>query len=176
MRTVVAYTSKTGFTQTYAEWLADELQAELVKTEQLTPDRIARADVIVHGGGLRASRVGGLRRFLRHWPLLATKHVILWHTGANTGDPVAAESIWRKHLSQEQLDKTTRFYLRGGFDYDRLRGRDRIVMRLMRAVLERKKNPSADDTGLLEMYRHPRTELDRAAIEPLVSHVRGIGQ
>lgn len=174
MRIVVVYTSKTGFTKTYAEWIAEELGAELVTTEDLTREQIASADVVIHGGGLRTSRVGGLRTFLRYWPLLKGKHVVLWHTGANPGRSETVRGVWEQNLSPEQLERTTRFYLRGGFDFARLRGLDRFVMSIMRAVLTRKKNPSEDDKGMLAMYEHPTTELSRENIAPLVNHVRGL--
>ncbi|GAA4284169.1 flavodoxin domain-containing protein [Brevibacterium daeguense] len=174
MRTLVVYTSKTGFTKTYAEWIAEDLGAEIVRTQDLSREQLASADVVIHGGGLRASRIEGLRTFLRHWPLLKGKHVALWHTGANPGRPETVEGVWEQNLTPEQLERTTRFYLRGGFDFTRLRGVDRLVMSIMRFVLKRKKNPSADDRGMLAMYEHPTTELSRENTAPLVNHVRSL--
>lgn len=174
MRTIVAYTSGTGFTKTYAEWIAEELGAELIRTEELTPEQITAADVIIHGGGLRASRIGGLRKFLRNWPELESKHIVLWHTGANPGHPETVEKVWKQNLTPEQLEATTRFYLRGGFDFSRLRGTDKLIMGVMRVVLKRRKHPSESDKGMLAMFDEPRTELDRTNITPLVEHVRSL--
>lgn len=174
MPTVVAYTSRTGFTKAYAAWIAEELDAVLVETAELSPEQISHADVVIHGGGLRASRVEGLRAFLRHWPQLKGKHVVLWQTGANPGRPETVEEVWRRNLTPAQLEQTTRFYLRGGFAFERLRGIDRLMMRVMRAVLRRKKNPSEDDQGMLAMFEQPVTELDRENIAPLVAHVKSL--
>lgn len=128
--------------------------------------------MVIHGGALRVGGILGLRRFLRHWPLLATKTVVLWHTGANPGHPDVVTEVWRSHLTDEQLQSTTRFYLRGGFDAHRLGWLDRILMRGMVAHLRRKKILSEDERGLLAMYDHPHTELDRVTIAPLVNHVK----
>lgn len=174
MQIVVTYSSKTGFTRTFAEWIATELDATLVETSDLSPQQISDADVVIHGGTLRAAGVLGLRRFLRHWPLLSSKHVVLWQTGANPGRSDTVEQVGRRYLTDEQMDRTTRFYLRGGFDVSRLRGLDRILMRVVVGVLRRKKNPSDDDLGMLAMYDESQVELDREAITPLVDHVKSL--
>lgn len=172
MRVIVAYTSKTGFTRTYAEWIAAELDARLVATTSLTGQMVVDADVIIHGGGLRISRVGGLRRFLRHWPQMRDKQVILWHTGANPGRPADVDQVWTRSLTEEQLERTARFYLRGGFDFTRLRGTDRLIMAARRAILSRRRNITEDEQKQLALYDLPAPALDRANIEPLVAFAR----
>ena len=174
MKTLVVYSSRSGFTRTFAEWIAEDLGAFLVTTPELNTGMLADADVVIHGGGLRATHVSGLKRFLRHWPQMKDKHVLLWHTGANPGKPKDIEGVWKRNLNEEQLAGTTRFYLRGGFDFGRLRGVYKLLMTLVRVRLKRKKELTEDEAGMLDWYEHPSTELDRGAIAPLVEHVRNL--
>ncbi|MGO1544795.1 MAG: flavodoxin domain-containing protein [Gulosibacter sp.] len=174
MRILVAYTSKTGFTKTYAEWIAEDLGAELVTTKELTRELIRGHDVIVHGGGNRAGNIGGLSKFLKHWDELNRKHVALWYTGASPANPQGNAKQWAKVLTEDQLEHTEQFYLRGGFDMSLLRGTDKLIMSSMGAAIRRKRNPSPADKGILNMIKHPNRELDRDTITPLVEHVRSL--
>lgn len=174
MKTLVAYTSMSGFTEEFATWIAEDLEATLVETKDLTSELIADHDVIIHGGGRRTSEVSGLADFLKFWGDVKDKHVILWYTGANPKAQQDQDTIWEMSLSGEQLKKTTRFFLRGGFDFNRLRGTDRIAMSLLRVSLKTRKDPNADEQGLLDAYYNPRIQLDRAQIDPLVDYVRAL--
>ena len=35
MKTLIIYTSQTGFTKRYAEWIADRLQGEIIRLDEL---------------------------------------------------------------------------------------------------------------------------------------------
>ena len=53
MKTIIIYSSQTGFTERYAKWLADELSAEtitLAEAKKKTDDYFNDADAIVYGG------------------------------------------------------------------------------------------------------------------------------
>ncbi|MDJ1370976.1 flavodoxin domain-containing protein [Gulosibacter molinativorax] len=174
MRILVAYTSKTGFTKTYAEWIAADLGATLVTTDELSADLIRDHDVIVHGGGNRAGNIGGLKKFLNHWDELKNKQVVLWYTGASPANPHAEANVWGQALTDEQRDKATLFYLRGGFDMKLLRGADKMIMSGMRTALKLKPNRKPSEEGILKMIANPNRELDRANVAPLVEHVRSL--
>lgn len=174
MRVLVVYTSKTGFTKTYAEWLAEDFGARLVTTKELTPELIREHDVIVHGGGNRAGNIGGLSKFLKFWDELRTKHIVLWYTGASPENTEGNAQQWAKSLTDEQRSHVKLFYLRGGFDMSLLRGTDKMIMGGMGAALRRKKTHTPAEQGILNMIKHPNRELDRKATVPLVEYVRSL--
>ncbi len=174
MRILVAYTSKTGFTKSYAEWIAEDLEATLVTTEELTPELISEHEVIVHGGGNRAGNLGGLNRFLKHWEDLRGKHVVLWYTGASPENPESNARQWEKVLTPEQRDTAKLFYLRGGFDMGILKGKDKLMMTGMRSALKLKPSLNPSEQGMLKMFENPRRELDRNSIDPLVEYVKSL--
>lgn len=174
MSVLVAYTSKTGFTKTYAEWIAADLGAKLVTTDELTPELIREHDVVVHGGGNRAGNLGGLSKFLKFWDDLRGKQVVLWYTGASPENPEANARQWEKVLTPEQRDTAKLFYLRGGFDMAILRGKDKLMMSGMRSALKIKPNLSPSEQGMLKMFENPIRDLDREAVDPLVEYVRAL--
>lgn len=53
MKTLIVYTSQTGFTKRYADWLAEELQADVMTLEEAKKQDTQyfdTADVIIYGG------------------------------------------------------------------------------------------------------------------------------
>lgn len=174
MKTVVVYSSKTGFTRTYSEWIAEDLGAALMPIKEFDDTLIDDYDVLIYGGALRVGRVLGLKKFLRRWPKLRDKHVVLFHSGANAGREEEVAKVWKQHLSEEQLKNTSCFFLRGAFDPARLGVIDRVLMSVPRFIISRQQEPDEAGLGLLKLYEEPQLELDRAATEPLVKFVRGI--
>lgn len=174
MTVLVTYASGTGYTATYAAWIAGELGADLVDVTDLKRSHINTTPIIVFGGGLRAGRILGLKRFLKHWHVLAGKKVVLFHTGLNPGNPEDVEKVWEKNLTPEQRASAERFYLLGGFDFAKLTGLDKLIMWVMRFRLRRKKDPTAEEAAMLTALETPRNELDRSAIAPIVTHVRSL--
>ena len=57
---VVVYKSKYGATKKYAEWIAEDLHADLFEGKAASADALTAYDVIVYGGGLYAGGVSGL--------------------------------------------------------------------------------------------------------------------
>lgn len=68
-RSIVIYSSITGFARTYAQWIAEELDADLYTLADLIPAvkngsvRLANYDLIVYGGGVRMGVIRGFDTF-----------------------------------------------------------------------------------------------------------------
>ena len=54
MKKIVVYTSKTGFAQKYAEWIAEELGCEAVSCKKYAKSA-KDEDLVIYGGGIMAS-------------------------------------------------------------------------------------------------------------------------
>ena len=79
---IVIFQSKTGYTQKYAEWIAEELSCGLVPLNGMTVEALEPYQMIIYGGGLRAGQVSGLKKLKKtaarqrkqkvdlflHWP------------------------------------------------------------------------------------------------------------
>ncbi len=57
MRSIVIYKSQTGFTQKYAEWIAEELKADIFDILQVNVEMLQNYDTIIYGGGLYAGGI-----------------------------------------------------------------------------------------------------------------------
>ena len=147
MSTVVVYSSQTGFTKRYAEWLAEELGCQVVSLGDEPRFDASGFDVVVLGGWLHAGGLAG-----KKWLARARE----------------------KHLQTPEFDDVERFYLRGGFAYERLGLPDKLAMKLFFKMQE--KNAAADPRAaeMLEGMRGGFDGTDRAAIAPVAARVRAL--
>lgn len=63
MKAVVVYSSKTGFTKKYAQWIAEDLSLEAYELEESDnlKEVLSGVDTLIFGGGLYAIGINGLK-------------------------------------------------------------------------------------------------------------------
>jgi hypothetical protein len=72
------------------------------------------------------------------------------------------------------LGKIQFFYLRGGFNYNKLPLIDKFLMKLLQLKLKRKKSLTADEKGMLNAYNKPVDFTRKENIEGILSHIRSV--
>jgi hypothetical protein len=179
MSTAVIYNTVTGFSRTYAEWIAEELGAELLPWQEAKSKNLAGYDVVIYGAGVRMSAVRGFndfRRKLKNDGLYGTGRVIVFATG---GTPVHPERNWRSPaatLTKEELARGTFpfFYFEGGIAYEGLNWREKTLLKIFSKRVQKHRHrgewAEAVANGIIEGYDHT----DREAITPLVEEARRI--
>lgn len=166
MKAIVVYKSKYGYTKKYAEWLAEGLGCDIMENAVLTD--IAGYDTIIFGGGIYAGRINGARLITKNLGKLAGKKLVLFAVGSSVGRPEELETFWEKALENNVREQVPHFYLRGGFDYGRLGGADRIMMNMLKKMLLKKDALTEDDKGLLAAYDTPVDFTDRENLNGLL--------
>lgn len=174
MKTVVVYKSKSGYTRTYEEWIAEELGADLKENNRLKVEELLGYDTIIYGGGMYAGGINGLKLIKHNLEFLKGRNIAVWATGANPGRPEEMQAVWEKHFSPEQLSDIRTFYLRGGFDLSLCSTGDKVLMKLLKSHLQKKEDPTEDEKGILSMCERPVDFRDRKNIEELCAWVRGL--
>lgn len=172
MKTLVLYRSKTGYTEKYARWLAQELGCE-AKEFRDSEGNWAEYDTVIYGGGLYAGGINGFKSFRKRMQANPGKRYFLFAVGATPGRPDEIEAIRSHNLTAQEANAIPFYYLRGGFDHEKLKGADRLMMALMRKALAAKKAPGPDDQALLEAFSQPVDFTDRAQLLPIVQAIRG---
>jgi menaquinone-dependent protoporphyrinogen IX oxidase len=170
--TLVVYRSKTGFTKKYAEWIAEELDADLKHAADVSTETLLNYENIVYGGGLYAAGINGIGLIKTNLPKLRSKKIAVFATGCTPPRQATTQEIMDKNFSASELQRLHFFYMRGGFDYSRLGLVDKIAMSLLKIKLKNKKHPTADDKGMLALYGHPVDFSSRRNIQPLVDYMR----
>lgn len=170
MKTIVAYRSKSGYTQKYAQWIADELGCDIKENPELSD--ILDYDTIIYGGGMYAGGFNGVKTITKNLDKLAEKKLVLFAVGSNPGRTHEMQPFWDRVLTSEQQKTIGHFYLRGGFDFGKLTAPDKVLMKMLKVKLQNTKERTEDEQGMLDAYDTPVDFSDKENIKPLIEFVK----
>lgn len=174
MKTIVIYKSNSGFVKKYAEIISSELKCDAVEASKVDISKLLKYDIIIYGGGLYAVGINGIALIKKNIDKLKDKKLVVFASGA---------SPYRKEVYNEVIDKNFEkanqknikfFYLRGGFDFDKLKFKHKLVMKLMKKQLEKKDNPTEDEKGMLDAFDRPVDFTSKDNAEDLIEYVRSL--
>lgn len=176
-KTVVVYKSKYGTTQTYAKWIADDVQADIFQPGEIDLAALQKYDTIVYCGGLYAGGILGFGRIKKNYQTLSNKRLIVVAVGATLKGEAAHQELKRRNLTPEMQDTVQFFSLRGGLNYKKMRFLDRLAMYLMvqsiKAKAKKGEELDNDSKGVLATYGKVVDFTNRAAIAPVVNAIKG---
>lgn len=172
MKTIVIYKSKTGFTKKYAEWIANELSADIFDISKVTVNMLTTYDTVIYGGSLHAVGIVGVKFITQNIDKLKNKKVVVFATGASPSREEAINEVRNKNFTIEQQKYIKFFYLRGGFDYSRLKPVDKVLMTLLKWKLKKKKELTSDEKGMLASYNKPVDFTRKKNIDEIITYVK----
>jgi len=169
----VVYRSISGFTKKYAQWIAEDLKADLFEAREIDAQKLAGYDLIVFGGSLHAVGINGLK-LLRKKVHLSERRLVVFAVGASPPKSGIVDEVWRNNFSNEEKNTVKLFYLRGGFNYHNLDRPNKLIMALFRVSLFFKRKKTSDERGMLAAFSKPIDCTKKENITELVGYVRSI--
>lgn len=171
-KVAVIYKSKYGSTKGYAEWIARDVDGDLFESSKIRIEDLANYDTIVFGGSLHAVGITGVKLITDNFEKLRNKKIIVFAIGCSPVKEEAIEHVKNHNFAVDIKDKIEFFYLRGAFNYNKLKFIDKIMMSLLKRKLKKKKQELDEDSkGLLASYDNPVDWTDEKAIVPIVKHI-----
>ena len=170
MKKVVLYSSKTGFSEQYARWIAEELQCEALSMEKRNLSEFSSYDVIIFGGGIYAGQIRGLKKIKQNLEQWKGKQVIVFATGAAPAIPEEIAKVKQANISE--TPNLTFFYFQSGINYEKMGGFDRFLMKMFNAMIKRQKNVTEAEQNMAKAIEKSYNHSKREWIEPLVRHVQ----
>ncbi|HOQ15888.1 MAG TPA: flavodoxin domain-containing protein [Defluviitaleaceae bacterium] len=173
----VVYKSKYGSSKKYAEWIADELKAELFEHSKIKKDDLLKYDTIIYGGGLYAGSISGISLITKNFDKLKDKNLIVFTVGtAQTDNTEVFKPIIEKNCSEEVRRAVKFFHFRGSMDYKNMTLTHKMMMKMLKLVLEKKKEEglSKEDKLFLETFGQKVDFIDKAYISPLIEYVNAL--
>ncbi|UYZ38695.1 flavodoxin domain-containing protein [Clostridium beijerinckii] len=173
MKTVVIYKSKTGFTKKYAEWIAEELSADIFNASKVNVNTLNKYDTIIYGGSLYAVGIIGVGLIKKNINKLKDKRLVVFATGASPLRDNVINEVINKNFTVDEQKYIKFFYLRGGFNYNKLSSFDKFLMTLLKWKIKNKKKEdlSADEKGMLAIYDKPVDFIDKKNIWKIITCV-----
>ena len=176
MKTLVIYSSQTGFTEKYAKLLADKLGAELLTIKEAKKKKgpfFEEYEAIVYGGWVRAGSVVDAKWFVNKAEGWKDKKLAVFRVGASPEEgPGVAEQV-NTLLTEEQRKYIEPFYCQGGLDYDKMNLPSKMMMRALISVLSKKADKTEEDEQMIAMISDSFDMLDEKNIEPIVKYIAG---
>lgn len=176
MKSLVIYTSQTGFTKKYAEWLSTSLHADLLTIQEAKKQRkdfYDQYDAIIYGGWNRAGSVVGAKWFFKEATDWKNKKLAIFCVGGFPKEEPEVETNMNQLLTDEQRTYIRAFYCQGGMDYSKMKAPSKLVMKALASALSKKKDASQKDKDMAEMISHSYDISDEKYIEPIVQYIGG---
>ena len=170
---VVIYKSQTGFTEKYANWIAEELGCDTYPWENVNLIDLSEFDLIIFGGGVRAGRIGGIKFVDKTRNEFPNKKLVIFATGAT---PLhESEAIERvRTINVPKNSGIPFFYFQSGFNYERMKGLDKLLITMVRGIMSMMKDKDGKQNEMVSAMKNSYDHSSRESIEPLVSYVRSL--
>lgn len=168
MNTIIIYTSATGFTKKYAEWIAERTGYEAVTLKDAKKMDLSTYERIVYGGWIHAAIIAGINDVIK---LAQNKKLLLFAVG---GAPVNDDTIKNLHNAlPENLKDVELIYCPGGFNYENMGFGSKTMMKMFSAMLSSKKDKTPDEEEMARMIKTSYDISDPKYIEELVVKLQG---
>jgi len=168
MKTAVVYTSQTGFTKRYAEWIAEAVGADCMDLSEAKKLSMDAYDAIVYGGWACAGGISKLSWFKGNINKWAGKKLIAFCVGGSPLENPEIEGALRKNFNDTEWEKVKVFYCPGGFNYEKMSKTSKVMMKMFVKALEAKKDKTEEEKIMVQMISSSYDISDKKYIEPIV--------
>lgn len=175
MKTAIIYKSKYGHAKAYAMELASLTGAQAHDISENTA--LSGFDCAVHVGGIYAGIVSGLNKTAKQAAAAGVKRLVVVTVGMTNPDDKAYYDKLATALKNSLPDiykaSVSIINVRGGVDYENMRGLHRLVMKLI--INQIKKTPpekrTAEDQAMIDTFGKNIDLTDLSALAPAVEAI-----
>ena len=128
MLTAVVFTGNTGFTEKYANWVANQLKCDLYRLEDVTSEDLKQYPLIVFGGWVK----GGLIQGLQDLQSKVRGRYVVFAVGALPMRDYTVENL----KARNNLADVPTFYFEGGMRYYRYTEGQKAALEIYRETLK----------------------------------------
>lgn len=168
MKTIVIYSSQTGFTKRYARWIAEAAGADCLELSEAKRKNMEPYEAIVYGGWACAgsiSKLNWLKGNIEKW---ADKKLIVFCVGGSPIDNPEIEQALKQNFNESQWKKVEVFYCPGGFCYEKMSVSSKLMMKMFLKVLKAKKDKTEAEQEMIKMISASYDISDKKYIAPIL--------
>lgn len=163
MNRIVVYTSKTGFTATYAKWIAEELQCQVKPLKDIDVKSLKEYDQVIYGGWIMGGMISGLNKILKE----DIKELIVFGSGMSA----QCDGIRELVLKQNNVEPEKFFYFEGGYAPDKVGFIGNMMIKMVTGSVRKKEIKTEDELRMLETAKGA-DRTDKAMIRPLIEYIK----
>lgn len=171
MNCAVIYTSQTGFTKRYAEWIGEALKADVIDLSRVKKHDLKGYDAMIFGSKICAdaiTKAGKFKKIIGKYP---DKKYAIFSTGASPALSSRTADFFAANFSA--YPAVRHFYFPAGFNYEKLTGLSRMMINLLRKMLASKKDKTEEEQAMEKMISSSYDISDKTLIVPLTEYIEG---
>ena len=168
-KAVVIYTSKYGATKKYAEWISQDLGADIFEEKNFDTKKFADYDTIIFGAGLYAGNIAVKKIFTKNYEQISSKKIIVFSVGLE--NPAEAKEKIRPQFPEN----VEIFCFRGALNVEELSFVHKQGLNMLKFILSKKKTEELTETEkeILSAIEKKSVDFtDKNAILPLAEYVK----
>lgn len=170
MRIVIIYTSQTGFTQRYAQWIAQATDADCFDLSEAKKKDLAPYDAVIFGGWACAGKISKIKWFadnVSSWSREG-KRLAAFCVGGSPRENPDVDRALSSNFGTPELEGVHLFYCPGGFNYGKMSAPSRLAMKMFVKALKARKNQTPEERQMAETISSSYDISDRKHIEPIL--------
>lgn len=174
MKTLIIYTSQTGFTKKYAGWIAERVNADLLELKEAQKkevDFFEGYDAIVYGGWAMAGTVFKSKWFFDKASGWKDKRLAIFCVGGSPNENPDVEAMLKRLLTDDQKQYIAAFYCQGGFCYEKMNTASKLAMKMFVGSLKKKKDATEEQKKMAEMISSSYDISDISYTDPIVEYL-----
>lgn len=169
---LVVYSSKTGFTKKYVDWIEDSIECRVASLDRLGNIDINKYDIIVYGGGVQAGLIGGLKEFKKKVKFLSDKSIIVFATGGAPHSDSVLLNIKERNFVESEWTEVDLFYFESGLNYKDMGTISKLMMKMYSGILRVKRDKSNIEEGVSKAISKSYDNSDKKNIVPMISYLK----
>jgi menaquinone-dependent protoporphyrinogen IX oxidase len=174
---VVVYKSKYGSTKRYAQWIADELNADIFDVSEFKPSMLNGYATALFGSSVHIGKIKGIDFVEKNWSAFRNKRMAIFTTnGAPSTDKPKFQEPFKACLPAEICENVRYFPLPGAYNYDKLDLKDKLLMNLgprMSLILRCYFKGDEKARKQLEAFCEEQDWTSKEAIKPIIEYIKG---
>lgn len=172
MKVLIVYNTVTGYTERYADFLLDELQdAEKVALKKFKPKMLNACDRVVFLSRVTNNVIDGFKTVVKHAEKFAEKYVCVVAVGMSEDTPEHYYALEQANVPYK-LKGIPLFCVRGGFDAEKLTGKNKLMIKLMKMQLTGAKSRSPEEMAILNFLQAKTDKTDRAQLHGVLDYLK----
>lgn len=173
MNTIVLYYSKTGYTKKYVDWICQETGAIPMSITKLDKKRLKEADMIVYGSSIMASNIRKIKTAKKVILKFQPTRKAFFATGLTEETSTKEmDKIRTQNFTDVDLTQSPFFYLRGGFDYQRLNKFEQSMIKMFTKMMESKVDATEEEKKIGQYFSNVQDYTDKASVIPLINYIQ----
>lgn len=139
LKVIVVNKKKNFYINQYAQWISEEIQADMIEHSELTNQKLKKYDIVIFGGSLYDYKINHLDYISKHYQKLKEKVIIAFIVGITPILKNTIHDILYKYFSKEQQKVIKFYYIPGGFEPKKLTFSNKLKYLLLKIKIKKKK-------------------------------------